>query len=106
MTQPVIIHNFLRVEARSWDSSSVFQTVEIFSVLALNLSFVYICKIIFNITKWHYYLCLGAQVLLKECTRTSDTVCGCKEGLACGDALCSFCITACSKGQEPSEDGK
>uniref|UniRef100_H3D4S4 Tumor necrosis factor receptor superfamily, member 9a n=1 Tax=Tetraodon nigroviridis TaxID=99883 RepID=H3D4S4_TETNG len=49
--------------------------------------------------------CVGAQVLLKECTPTSDTVCGCKEGLVCGNALCSFCVTACSKGQEPSEDG-
>lgn len=49
--------------------------------------------------------CVGAQVLLKACTPTHDAVCGCKDGLECGDVLCSFCVTACGKGQEPLEDG-
>lgn len=48
--------------------------------------------------------CLGAQVQLKECTATSDTVCGCKKGLTCGDARCSFCVETCGKGQEPTSD--
>lgn len=56
--------------------------------------------------KWHYSLYLGAQVLLEKCTLSRDTVCGCKEGLMCGDDQCSFCITACVKGNGPSEDSK
>lgn len=53
--------------------------------------------------KRHFFV--GAQVLVKECTPMSDTVCGCKEGLVCGDAQCSFCVTACDKGHGPSGDG-
>ncbi|XP_010736399.2 tumor necrosis factor receptor superfamily member 9a [Larimichthys crocea] len=48
--------------------------------------------------------CVGALVLVKECTSTTDTQCGCKEGLMCGDAVCSFCIKRCDKGQEPTEN--
>lgn len=48
--------------------------------------------------------CVGAQVLVKKCTATTDTVCGCRDGLACGDAHCSFCVTKCGKGQEPTEE--
>lgn len=48
--------------------------------------------------------CLGVQILLKECTPSSDTVCGCKEGLMCGNDRCSFCIDKCGKGQEPTEN--
>nr|XP_020467553.1 tumor necrosis factor receptor superfamily member 9-like [Monopterus albus] len=48
--------------------------------------------------------CYGALVLLKECTATTNTKCGCKEGLICGDDHCSFCVTRCDKGQEPTED--
>ncbi|XP_061825526.1 tumor necrosis factor receptor superfamily member 5-like [Nerophis lumbriciformis] len=48
--------------------------------------------------------CEGAQVLVKECTTTSDTQCGCKDGLLCGDHLCSFCYKNCSKGEEPGEN--
>ncbi|XP_044066978.1 tumor necrosis factor receptor superfamily member 9-like isoform X2 [Siniperca chuatsi] len=44
----------------------------------------------------------GAQVLVQECTATTDTKCGCKEGLTCGDDRCSFCVKKCGKGQEPS----
>uniref|UniRef100_A0A3Q3WSP4 TNFR-Cys domain-containing protein n=1 Tax=Mola mola TaxID=94237 RepID=A0A3Q3WSP4_MOLML len=47
--------------------------------------------------------CVGAQVLVKECTATHDTVCECKEGLVCGDATCSFCVKKCGKGEEPTE---
>ncbi|XP_033942562.1 tumor necrosis factor receptor superfamily member 9a [Pseudochaenichthys georgianus] len=47
--------------------------------------------------------CVGAQVMVKECTATTDTQCGCKEGLTCGDAKCSFCVKKCDKGQEPTE---
>ncbi|XP_040910171.1 tumor necrosis factor receptor superfamily member 9a [Toxotes jaculatrix] len=48
--------------------------------------------------------CVGAQVFLQECTATSDTKCGCKEGLTCGDTRCSFCVMKCGKGQEPTKD--
>ncbi|KAM9750829.1 tumor necrosis factor receptor superfamily member 9a isoform 1-T2 [Menidia menidia] len=44
--------------------------------------------------------CVGAQVLLEKCTATSDTKCGCKEGLTCGDAQCSFCVEKCGRGFE------
>ncbi|XP_029292326.1 tumor necrosis factor receptor superfamily member 9a [Cottoperca gobio] len=47
--------------------------------------------------------CVGAQVYMKPCTATTDTQCGCKEGLTCGDARCSFCVKTCNKGQEPAE---
>ncbi|XP_053705480.1 tumor necrosis factor receptor superfamily member 9a isoform X2 [Synchiropus splendidus] len=47
--------------------------------------------------------CVGAQVQLKACTRASDTQCGCKEGLTCGDAGCSFCVDLCGRGTEPHE---
>ncbi|XP_056278721.1 tumor necrosis factor receptor superfamily member 9a [Pseudoliparis swirei] len=47
--------------------------------------------------------CVGAQVYVKHCTATSDTQCGCKEGLTCGDRRCSFCVERCDKGQEPAE---
>ncbi|XP_070695918.1 tumor necrosis factor receptor superfamily member 9a [Pempheris klunzingeri] len=48
--------------------------------------------------------CVGAHVLEKECTATSDTKCGCKEGLTCGNSRCSFCVKTCGKGQEPTEN--
>lgn len=48
--------------------------------------------------------CVGAQVLLKECTTTTDTQCGCKEGLTCGNTSCNFCVMKCNKGQEPTEN--
>ncbi|XP_029012238.1 tumor necrosis factor receptor superfamily member 9-like [Betta splendens] len=47
--------------------------------------------------------CVGALVQVKACTTTSNTVCTCKEGLLCGDAQCSFCVTKCGKGQEPEK---
>ncbi|XP_034392727.1 tumor necrosis factor receptor superfamily member 9-like [Cyclopterus lumpus] len=47
--------------------------------------------------------CVGAQVYVKQCTATSDTQCGCKEGLTCGDDRCSFCVKRCDRGQEPTE---
>lgn len=47
--------------------------------------------------------CVGAQLLVKACTATTDTKCGCKEGLICGDGNCSFCVKKCEKGQEPTE---
>ncbi|KAM9830413.1 tumor necrosis factor receptor superfamily member 9-like isoform 1-T1 [Syngnathus typhle] len=47
--------------------------------------------------------CEGAQVLLKACSATGDTLCGCKEGLLCGDERCSFCRKKCGKGEEPAD---
>ncbi|XP_077429588.1 tumor necrosis factor receptor superfamily member 4-like [Vanacampus margaritifer] len=47
--------------------------------------------------------CVGAQVQVKGCTTTTDTKCGCKEGLVCGDGHCSFCAKKCSKGEEPND---
>uniref|UniRef100_A0A665VKT2 Tumor necrosis factor receptor superfamily, member 9a n=1 Tax=Echeneis naucrates TaxID=173247 RepID=A0A665VKT2_ECHNA len=48
--------------------------------------------------------CAGAQVLLKECTATADTQCGCREGLKCGDSKCSFCVQKCNKGEQPTKN--
>ncbi|KAM6930015.1 tumor necrosis factor receptor superfamily member 4-like [Lycodopsis pacificus] len=47
--------------------------------------------------------CVGAQVYVKQCTPTTDTQCGCKEGLTCGNDRCTFCVRKCGKGQEPTE---
>ncbi|CAI5648194.1 unnamed protein product [Oreochromis niloticus] len=47
--------------------------------------------------------CVGAQVTLQACTATTDTKCGCREGLTCGDESCSFCVKTCEKGFEPTE---
>ncbi|XP_072222547.1 tumor necrosis factor receptor superfamily member 9a [Leuresthes tenuis] len=44
--------------------------------------------------------CVGAQVTLDVCTTKTDTKCGCKKGLTCGDAHCSFCVEKCGKGYE------
>lgn len=46
--------------------------------------------------------CVGVLVLVKGCTASSDSVCGCKEGLRCGDKACTFCVTTCGKGEEPT----
>ncbi|XP_045911165.1 tumor necrosis factor receptor superfamily member 9-like isoform X2 [Micropterus dolomieu] len=48
--------------------------------------------------------CVGALVLVEECTATKDTKCGCKEGLVCGNGQCSFCVKECGKGHEPAEN--
>lgn len=48
--------------------------------------------------------CVGPQVYVKQCTATTNTKCGCKEGLTCGDDRCSFCFKKCDKGQEPTEN--
>lgn len=47
--------------------------------------------------------CVGALVHLKDCTPKSDTQCGCKKGLVCGDEHCSFCVDECGIGYEPTE---
>ncbi|KAM4563309.1 tumor necrosis factor receptor superfamily member 9a isoform 1-T2 [Odontesthes bonariensis] len=44
--------------------------------------------------------CVGAQVTLEACTAKTDTKCGCKKGLICGDESCSFCVEKCGKGYE------
>uniref|UniRef100_A0A1A7XRY8 TNFR-Cys domain-containing protein n=2 Tax=Iconisemion striatum TaxID=60296 RepID=A0A1A7XRY8_9TELE len=48
--------------------------------------------------------CVGAQVHLKDCTMKSDTQCGCRDGLTCGDGKCSYCVEKCAKGFEPTDD--
>ncbi|XP_056305707.1 tumor necrosis factor receptor superfamily member 9a isoform X2 [Danio aesculapii] len=45
--------------------------------------------------------CIGIQFVAKNCTSSSDAVCGCKPGFRCGDAKCSYCVTECKKGEEP-----
>ncbi|XP_037629736.1 tumor necrosis factor receptor superfamily member 9a [Sebastes umbrosus] len=47
--------------------------------------------------------CVGAQVYVKQCTTSTDTQCGCKEGFTCGNDRCTFCVKKCDKGQEPAE---
>ncbi|XP_054902284.1 tumor necrosis factor receptor superfamily member 9a [Poeciliopsis prolifica] len=47
--------------------------------------------------------CIGALVHLKDCTPKSNTQCGCKEGLRCGNAECNFCVDECGKGQQPTK---
>lgn len=45
----------------------------------------------------------GPQFTLKPCNITSDTVCGCKAGYRCGNERCSYCVTECQTGEEPTE---
>uniref|UniRef100_UPI0037E72787 tumor necrosis factor receptor superfamily member 9a n=1 Tax=Semicossyphus pulcher TaxID=241346 RepID=UPI0037E72787 len=48
--------------------------------------------------------CVEAQVYVKQCTASSNTVCGCREGLICGGGdQCTFCVDKCGKGQEPDK---
>ncbi|XP_062422054.1 tumor necrosis factor receptor superfamily member 9a isoform X2 [Pungitius pungitius] len=48
--------------------------------------------------------CVGAQVYVQACTATTDTKCGCKEKLTCGDSQCSYCVDKCDKGHEPTNE--
>uniref|UniRef100_A0A673IZ88 Tumor necrosis factor receptor superfamily member 9-like n=1 Tax=Sinocyclocheilus rhinocerous TaxID=307959 RepID=A0A673IZ88_9TELE len=48
--------------------------------------------------------CIGKQFTLKPCTISSDTVCGCKAGYRCGNDKCSFCVTECKEGEEPTKE--
>ncbi|CAJ1084708.1 tumor necrosis factor receptor superfamily member 9a [Xyrichtys novacula] len=47
--------------------------------------------------------CLGSLVHVKDCTATSDTVCGCEKGLTCGNDPCTFCVKKCDRGQERAD---
>ncbi|KAM6981996.1 tumor necrosis factor receptor superfamily member 9a [Tautogolabrus adspersus] len=47
--------------------------------------------------------CVEALIHVKDCTTSTDTVCGCREGLTCGNGQCSFCVEKCGKGQEPDK---
>ncbi|XP_062872089.1 tumor necrosis factor receptor superfamily member 9a [Trichomycterus rosablanca] len=46
--------------------------------------------------------CSDPQFELKACNTSTDTVCGCKPGLRCGDNQCKFCVDECGKGEEPT----
>uniref|UniRef100_A0A8C4GP69 Tumor necrosis factor receptor superfamily, member 9a n=1 Tax=Dicentrarchus labrax TaxID=13489 RepID=A0A8C4GP69_DICLA len=48
--------------------------------------------------------CTQCIVQVEQCTATTDTKCGCMEGLICGDDRCSFCIDKCDRGQEPTKE--
>ncbi|XP_056096367.1 tumor necrosis factor receptor superfamily member 9a [Rhinichthys klamathensis goyatoka] len=48
--------------------------------------------------------CIGKQFTLRPCTISSNTVCGCKPGYRCGNDKCSFCVTECKEGEEPTEN--
>ncbi|XP_037539960.1 tumor necrosis factor receptor superfamily member 9a [Nematolebias whitei] len=48
--------------------------------------------------------CVGAQYHLKNCTARSDTQCGCRDGLICGNKPCSYCVEKCAKGHERADD--
>ncbi|KAK7132484.1 hypothetical protein R3I93_018879 [Phoxinus phoxinus] len=48
--------------------------------------------------------CTGKQFTRTPCTISSDTVCGCKPGYRCGDDKCSFCVTECKEGEEPTQN--
>lgn len=49
--------------------------------------------------------CIDPQVTLEQCSASSDTKCGCKEGYLCGNEECSACIKKCDRGQEPTPYG-
>ncbi|XP_028308703.1 tumor necrosis factor receptor superfamily member 9a [Gouania willdenowi] len=44
--------------------------------------------------------CLDPQIIVKRCNASADTVCGCREGLICGDEPCTFCKATCGKGHQ------
>uniref|UniRef100_A0A4W4H9Z5 TNFR-Cys domain-containing protein n=1 Tax=Electrophorus electricus TaxID=8005 RepID=A0A4W4H9Z5_ELEEL len=48
------------------------------------------------------YCTICTQCTVQACTASSDTKCGCRPGLRCGDKQCTFCVDECKIGEEPT----